>query len=207
LRPAPLFIIIVVMASKRRDRASARAKALKQRAKQLSNGEMRDYESAAMSPELRERFWRRVVDFETKPLTTNFDQLIEAGVDLPEPDSLDEARVHDTLWAVIAALADLGVFLSQTDHLSDRELYAALWHDVLREEVPLLDDDEGAWSVNLLGGWSEEDTRLFLMYYADEEWRQDWLERFPDLEMPPHQDLPFDRDRHLPKGDVDTPVH
>jgi hypothetical protein len=92
------------------------------------------------------------------------------------------------------------VFLSQTDHLSDRELYILLWGDTLREPVkdmPL--DESSAWHIDLLGGGGEEDTRLYMKYYADEETRRRWLADFPEDEMPPHEEPPYDRDRFLPR--------
>lgn len=137
---------------------------------------------------------------ENGPFTTIFDQLIRAGAHLPAPETLDDGRVHGVLWGVIRALADLRVFIESTDHLSDRELYAQLWHDTLREEVADVEPDESACChVDLLGGWSEGDTQVFLRYYADDEWRERWRADFPDLHIPPREEPPYDRDRHLPK--------
>jgi hypothetical protein len=154
---------------------------------------------ATKQPDDEDEFWERMLAMENGPLTTNFDQLLKTGVELPAPERLDDLQLHRALWNVILALADRRVFIEHTDHLSDRDLYTQLWHRTLREEVPDVDDDDGVWHVNILGGWSEEDTQVFLRHYADDKWRRDWLEDFPDYEMPPHQDPAYDRDRHLPK--------
>ena len=61
-----------------------RIQQLKQRAGAAA-AEMIAWESNRLSPEEREQFWRRVVEYESAPLTTNFQQLIDAGLDLPEP--------------------------------------------------------------------------------------------------------------------------
>src|SRR4029450_10980135 len=93
------------------------------------------------------------------------------------------------------------VFVSPTNHLSDRELYTLLWRDVLRQETPMLPDDQAsAWHVDLLGSGSETDTHVFLKYYADEDYRRQWVEEFPDDDMPAHENPPYDRDRHLPRS-------
>jgi hypothetical protein len=138
---------------------------------------------------------------ENGPFTTNFAQLVRAGVNLPAPETLDDVQLHLTMWKVIMALADLGVFIEHTDHLSDRDLYAHLWHHTRRDEVPDIDHEPGesACHVDVLGGGSEEDTQVFLRYYADDAERGRWLADFPDCPMPPHEDPAYDRDRHLPK--------
>lgn len=152
-------------------------------------------------PEVAAQFWQSVAAYEQAPLTTHFQQLEEAGVELPAPDALDDVRLTAKLWEVIEALARLRVFLGQTDHLSDRELYALLWRELLREPVKDLPlDESSAWHIDLLSGGGEEETRLYLKYYADEETRQRWRADFPDDEMPPHEEPPYDRDRHLPQA-------
>lgn len=46
---------------------------------------------------------------------------------------------------------------------------------------------------------SERDIPAWPKYYADEETRQCWAKDFPNDVVPPHEDPPYDRDRHLPQ--------
>jgi hypothetical protein len=192
------------MSTNQRDRHDDRGQeerihALKQQAEQAATGKMTAWESDTLSPDQREQFWRRVVEYESAAWTTDFQQLTEAGLELPDPDAMQDGELTSKLWELIDALAAKRVFLGQTNHLSDRELYTLLWRDVLREENPVLPDYPGSAShVDLLGGGSETDTYLYLKYYAEEDFRQKWLADFPDDKMPAHENPPYDRDRHLP---------
>jgi hypothetical protein len=177
---------------------------LKHEAAELAGHSVTGWEADGVAPDLAEQFWRHVVEYEKAPWTTHFQQLEEAGVDLPAPDALDERALRAKLGEVINALAQLRVFLSNTNHLSDRALYAQLWHETLREQVAAVPmDDAAAWHLDLLSSGSAEDILLHLKYYADEEWRREWAEQFPGDEIPPHEDPPYDRDRHLPQSTYD----
>lgn len=170
---------------------------LKQQAQQAAGGKVVSWESDLLSGDQREEFWRRVMECENnQATTTDFQRLIDGGVELPQPEELADEQLRSKLWEVLMALTQMRVFVESTDHLNDRELYALLWHDVLREETPVDPaDSDSAWHVNMLGSGSEADTNLYLKYYADEDWRRHWLAEFPDYEMPAHENPPHDRDR------------
>src|ERR1051326_1833432 len=175
---------------------------LKRRAGELSGGQMKVGALHDYPAEVEEDFWKYVVDYEEAPWTTNFQQLESAGVSLPAPDSLKDEELTAKLWEIIQKLALLHVYISQTDHLSDRELYTHLWTDSLREETKAMPIVAGsAWHIEMLGSYSEEDMQLFLKYYADEDWRRQWHKDWPKGPIPPHEDPPYDRDRLLPKPD------
>lgn len=185
--------------------------ALKRRAEELCGGQMEvgeldDYPSEVPA-EVEEGFWKHVVDYEEAPWTTNFQQLEKAGVSLPPPDSLKDDELTATLWDIIQKLALLRVFIEQTDHLSDRELYTHLWTNSLREETKALPlAANSAYHIQLLGSYSEEDMQLFLKYYADDDFRRQWHKDWPNDPIPAHEDPPYDRDRLLPKPDYGQPT-
>lgn len=174
---------------------------LREAAKEAAGGDMTTWESPDMPPDLAESFWGNVLAYESAEETCRFIQLVEKGVELPEPNSLDDAAVTAKLWEVIHALAGMDVFLSRTDHWNDRELYEQLWHDALREIVVDLPPGSG-WThhIDFLSTGSNEDNQLYLKYYADEEWRETWRRDFPDDAIPDHVDPPYDRDSKLPRA-------
>jgi hypothetical protein len=147
----------------------------------------------------QERFLERVLsmeEMEEKPLIR---QLENAGVRVPSPEDLDDAKLHEKLWDVIHAMALAGHYLTHTDHLSDRELYELLWTEILQEPTSVNPDTSTAsCHIDILGGCSDEDLKIRLQYYADDDERDCWESEFEDDEMPPKKPLPYDRDRHLP---------
>ena len=107
---------------------------LKHQAEDLAGGEFTSMDGDDCPPEVAEQFWQNIVDYERAPLTTHFDQLAGSGFELPPPDALSDEALSARLWALIRRRAERRVFLSRTDHLSDRELYSHLYFDALREE-------------------------------------------------------------------------
>jgi len=188
------------------DDREKRIEELKRRAEELTGGEMKTGEIEPTSPEVEEGFWKHVVEYEEAPWTTNFRQLERAGVSLPAPETLNDQEVTAKLWEVINKLAQMRIFLEETDHLSDRELYTTLWNDALREETKdIMLGQDSACHIPLLGSGSDEDNQLYLKYYADEKWREDWHKEYPDDPMPEPEDPPYDRDRLLPQPDYGPP--
>lgn len=145
------------------------------------------------------REYARKMDLiENGPTTTNFQQLLDKGVALPEPDHVPDDKMRAKVWEILGGLAGLGVYLDDTDHLNDRELYVKLWHDVLREEVPAFDEFGCNQVMMLQADGVEPDTSTYFRYYADERWRREHQEENPDYPMPPHEDPPYNRDCLLP---------
>jgi hypothetical protein len=185
---------------RREDDAQARVEELKQKAADLSGGQMRAWVAPDCPPHIQEQFREQVLAAEDAVEEQPFEVLIRSDVTLPPAEELDDAQITVKLWEVIRGLAFLRMYLSFTDHLSDRELYERLWSDVLRVPTALEPGSDAAWHIDLTGSGSEEDVAIYLKYYADEDERRRWKEEWPDVLMPDAAPLPFDRDRHLPRA-------
>jgi hypothetical protein len=198
---------VIVGKPETEDDREKRIEDLKRHAEELCGGQMEIGGLNDCSAETEEAFWKHIVEYEEAPWTTHFQQLEQAGVSLPSPDSLKDEELTAKLWEVIQKLALLHVFIEQTDHLSDRELYTHLWTGSLREETKALPvAANSGYHIQLLGSGSEEDNLLYLKYYADDLFRQHWQEDFPGDLIPRHEDPPYDRDRTLPKADYGPPA-
>jgi hypothetical protein len=173
---------------------------LREAAREAAGGEMCEYENPDTPPEIIEQFWTNVLAYETAERTCRFMKLEDQGVKLPAPEELADEELSKKLCEVIHALARMNVFLTQTDHWSDRELYERLWGETLHEVTMDLPLDSG-WThhIDFLSSGSDEDNELYLKYYADEDYREQWRKDWPDDVIPPHEDPQYDRDSRLPK--------
>lgn len=147
----------------------------------------------------REKFLMKIVAMEGLDERPLFDILVEAGVDMPPAEELDDTRLEARLWEVIHAMEEFGHYLQNTDHLSDRDLYKRLWTETLREPTSVMPENPRfACFIDIVGTGSVEDLRLYLKYYADEETRREWAKDWAWGSVPEHEDPPYDRDRRLP---------
>ena len=165
----------------------------------LAGGSMISGGFGEVSLRLEETFLARVCEIEKSPWDTNFNRLVRLGIGMVPPIELDDKSLHAKLHEVICALATIHCFLHDTDHLSDRELYTWLWTDGLREETPNLSKLCGAWHTSPIGSCTDQDTAIFLKYYASKTERRLWKKDFPNDPLPLHCPLPYDRDRILPR--------
>jgi len=172
----------------------------KLRAKLQALGDEISHESD-LPADLEEQFLNHILEFETAEQLTLMQWLENAGLEVPDPAALTNQSLSAKLWEIINRMASLGAYLHNTNHLSDRELYSYLYHDALREPTVLFPENPGfVYGIDILGSGSDEDILLYMKYFADEEYRQRWVEDFPDFEMPPREAPPFDRDKDLPKS-------
>ena len=129
------------------------------------------------------------------------DQLQKTAGTLLPPAELTDETLTAQLWELLHNLALQGFYVSHTDHLSDRELYAELWTRGLRDEALLPGRCKtGGWFHDFLGSWGEDDMQLWLRYYATDEERVQHAQDWPDDKLPPKEKPPVNRDWRLPKG-------
>lgn len=155
----------------------------------------------AMPADMEEQFLRHVLEYERAEEISLLQHLENAGLEIPAPDQLDQTALTAKLDEMIQRMATLGVYLLNTNHLNDRELYEYLYHNALREDAVLFPENPSyAYMIDLTG--SDEDTQTYLKYYADEEHRKQWARDWPDDPLPQHEDPPFNRDSSLPQSPV-----
>jgi hypothetical protein len=153
--------------------------------------------------ELRDDFYRVMAEYEMAEPVVLRDVLAEGGYPLPDPGEVSDAELPAVLEKLAEGLSLLRVYLESTNHLSDRELYLHLYHESLLEPMVIFPKDP-CFGVHLdmIGSGSEEDCRIWLQYYADDEDRARWLRNFREP-LPPKLPQPYDRDRFLPERRFD----
>jgi hypothetical protein len=157
----------------------------------------------SMPADMEEEFLRHVLEYETAEPISLFRLIENSGLEIPPPDDLGPEALTTKLSEIIVRMASLGAYVLHTNHLSDRALYEYLYHDGLREEAVLFPENPSyAYMIDLTGSGSHEDNQVFLKYYADEQYRQQWATDWPDDPMPEREVPPFDRDRFLPQSPI-----
>src|SRR5215510_5030353 len=147
----------------------------------LVDGQEFSFDSGIEAQMIKKEFWKQVVAFEQATPVVLFEILSEGGLSIPAPEDVSDDHLTVKLWDVLNGLALLGVYLHNTDHLSDRELYVYLWDEVLREEAVIFPNDpDFACHYDLVGSGSEEDMFLYLKYYADAKERRQWAKEWPE---------------------------
>ena len=193
----------------KKDWMRQRIQQLRNQLDEISGGEMRlqtprdEDETVPLEAELA--FLEQVVRYETAPESTWRKKLKETGYEMPPSEALTDEQVAFEVWQVIQRLSELHVYMHWTNHLSDRELYERL--NEHRDE-PRMDCVMGAgatYHFEMLVGGSEEDDQAYLRYYADDATRKQWQEDF-NVELPPREDPPYDRDQYLPEQVIPEPL-
>ncbi len=130
------------------------------------------------------------------------EQLQRAGAAPIPPAELTDETLTAKLWELLHHLACRGFYVLHTDHLSDRELYTALWDSGLRDDalLPGKRSRMGGWFHDFVGSGSEEDTQVWLRFHATDAERAEHAKDWPDDPIPPRAKPPFNRDWRLPKG-------
>jgi hypothetical protein len=172
----------------------------------LRNAELRDeleplYDESiervnpsVMSTRNENEFLASMLEWERAPILP-ISQWFEPELTLPHPDSLSGHQLSLVLKAMIEKLFEQHVVLDFTDHLSDFQLYALIYRDILPSHEKKLARRTGYlhWDCANI----DENPGTWLRYYASEAERELWAaendEALPTRAEPPYR-------RQLPKA-------
>jgi hypothetical protein len=128
-------------------------------------------------------------------------KLAAENIPMLPPVELTDETLTPILWELLHNLSLRGFYVLNTDHLSDRELYAELWERGLRDPACLPGRNQnGGWFHDILGSWGEEEVQLWLRYHATDEERAKHLQDWPADILPAKEKPIANRDWRLPKG-------
>ena len=80
-----------------------------------------------------------IYDFEHAPEVTSRQRLLEHGIiPVPPQELADPVSMHDELWTIIEAMSLTGIYLMNTGHLTDSDLYNRLYYRILDEPTRMM---------------------------------------------------------------------
>lgn len=128
--------------------------------------------------------------------------LSKKGILVIAESELSDSQLRKSLKCLIDSLAAERIYLDNTDHLSDRELYVKIVSELLPRSFAV---GGGDWDLHDFAAAFDEETRqIYLAYYADEAERTIWALDTEFLPVPPRRARLYDRDRHLPRPPEDS---
>lgn len=181
---------------------------LKESIKEVVGQEMTSGFSGDCPPDVREQFLESVLAYEkaAKEETTASEMLKRNGLDLPPEAKLSDAQIAAKLKEIIARLAKKHVFVSHTNHLTDRQFYT--WLLEHSEGVPDFSKAKnGAYFLDIIGSYGKEEIEIYDRFYATEKERRKHKKEFPNSPLPPREKPVSDRDKTLPTWDPWKGVH
>lgn len=156
---------------------------------------------AASAGQFLRALHRWVKQVEAAPVTTWKAELSVRGMDFEYHPSMAEATVTRQLWRLLHALAKIQVTFTNTDHLSERELYQLLIEAILVQPIAqVCACSERGCVVDVVGIAVQDDPVPWLQHYASNRERMEWAKQNPGKGLPVPMPAPFARDALLPKA-------
>ena len=144
----------------------------------------------AMSTRSENEFLESMLEWERAPMLP-ISQWFDPPLVLPHPDRLGQHQLSLVLRATIEKLFEKRIVLDFTDHLSDYQLYALIFRDILPSHEKKLERRTSYlhWDCANI----DENPDVWLRFYASPVERQMWAEEY-DQPLPPHDEPPFKRE-------------
>jgi hypothetical protein len=149
-------------------------------------------------PEVEESFLERVLQFEQASRQPLRERLADAGIVLTDPDELIDEDLTQQMWGAIQALVALHIIPTNTDHLSDRQVYSYLWCFVRSGETVIQDFFSRGWYIDFTGH-GEIGLDVYVKYYANSDERRAYRIQYPHHPFPDHCEPPYNRDHLIPE--------
>ena len=125
-----------------------RAAQIEEELRQMKDGDALFWTSKDCPPELRQSNLEDILAFESVESGTSlFDGLQEHGIELPDPEKLDELQSAQKSEQVLRALMDLQIILIGFEDMSARQFYRTLYSETLWEGCYVKKRNPGALTI------------------------------------------------------------
>lgn len=143
------------------------------------------------------RAW--IEQLEDAPVTTWKEELSVRGFDYEWCSTDSDLQISEKLWSLLDALAGMRIFVTNTDHLSERQLYELLTTIYIERSVAQIPMDHYmACIIDIVGSDIDENPGDWLRYYASSRERMEWAKQNAGKYLPAVEKLPYSREDRLP---------